>query len=104
MAYRMGILSEFDAEAIHMCAVALVEYYQATSVLLDKGPDTEYKDKDGTIIIARRSELAWADSAFKRASSMLAKFGFSPSDRSRVNMLYKPYKHKEPSRWDKYKQ
>jgi len=102
MAYKMGILSEFDADAIHMCATALVEYYQATAVLLDRGPDIEFQDKDGNPQLMRRSELAWADGAYRRASSMLARFGLSPADRSRVDVI-NPVKPKGTSKWDKYK-
>jgi len=103
MAYRMGVLSEFDTDALLMCATALVEYYQATSVLLKEGPDMTFTSKDGTPQIMRRSELAWADGAYRRASSMLAKFGLTPADRSRVDVI-NPVRSKEPSRWDKYKQ
>ncbi len=85
--FKMGVLSQSDGIALEMCARAICEYRIASDVLIKEGPDIEYKTKDGKTVLLRRSEVVWAESAFRRASSMLAKFGLSPSDRSRVDVV-----------------
>ena len=85
---KMGVLSEYDGIALEILASSLVQYKIASEVLIKEG-------------VVRRSYLVWAENTFKQASSMLAKFGLSPSDRSRVNVI-NPTKTKE-SKWDKYK-
>lgn len=97
---KMGVLSEYDGNALEMCARSIVEYYQATDVLFKEGPDIEYQTKDGKQALLRSSNIAWAESAFKRASSMLAKFGLTPADRSRVDVIHP----KGPeSKWARFK-
>jgi len=75
--YDMGIISEWDVIALEICAIAIVEYRHATKILVEKGSDIKHM-KDGQQVIMKRSEVTWAEGAFRRASSMLAKFGLSP--------------------------
>jgi len=95
--YDMGILSEWHVPALEICAIAIVEFKKASAVLLDEGPDIESTNKDGKTVIVRRGHVAWAENSYRRLSSMLAKFGLSPSDMSNVNIIH-PKKTK--SKWD----
>jgi len=103
LTYKMGVLSEFDVVALEICSRAVVEYRIASDALLKEGPDIKYSTKDGKPVIVRTSNVVWAESSFKRASSMLAKFGLTPADRSRVELLNPNgigNKYKEPSIYD----
>lgn len=84
---KMGILSEFDGPAMEILAVSLVEYEIASDWLINNSSNLRDKDKDGKFLSVYKFYVAWADGAFKRASSMLAKFGLTPADRSRVDVI-----------------
>lgn len=98
---KMGVLSEYDGIALEILASSLVQYKIASEVLIKEGPDKEYVTKDGKPALLRTSHVVWAENAFKQASSMLAKFGLSPADRSRVGVI-NPTKTKE-NKWSRYK-
>ena len=98
---KMGVLSEYDGIALEILAFSLVQYKIASEVLIKEGPDIEYKTKDGKTVVVRRSYLVWAENTFKQASSMLAKFGLSPSDRSRVDVIHPK---STESKWAEFKQ
>jgi len=85
--FNMGVSSEWDIIALEICALAVTAYKHAEMVLIEHGADIKYKTEDGQELITKRVEVSWAEGAFRRASSMLAKFGVSPADRSRVIVI-----------------
>lgn len=102
----MKVLTEPDVVALELAAMALDEYYRAKDIVEQKGLTYVeikeiYDDEDDTVVtkttVRAHPAVAIASDSWKRASSMLARFGLDPANRSRVSV--RPDKPQQ-SKWN----
>lgn len=80
----MGVLTESDEDALALLCASVAEYVEAQRVLNEEGTTyTKTTDRGGESIVARPESQVSAD-AWRRAQSMLAHFGLTPSSRTKV--------------------
>jgi P27 family predicted phage terminase small subunit len=80
----MGVLTTADSSALELLADVLTEYRQARDVVQSKGPTYPCKTKNNGLMNRIRPEVRIAESAMKRALSMLTEFGLTPAARTKV--------------------
>ncbi len=103
----MKVLTKADVVTLELAAQALDEYHQAKRITdLEGVTYTEtveiYNDDEDKVItktiIKAHPAVSIASDAWKRASSMLARFGLDPANRSRVSV--RPDAGKDKSKWN----
>lgn len=84
-------LGESDAPALELLAGALEEYHRLQAWMasedekgLIRGPTYATVTESGSVMYRKRPEAELASDAWKRAAAMLAKFGLTAVDRTRV--------------------
>lgn len=80
----MKVLTASDEDALALLCAAIAEYVEAQRVLNEEGMTyVRTTDRGGESIAVRPESQASAD-AWRRAQSMLAHFGLTPSSRTKV--------------------
>lgn len=89
----LNVLTESDLETLAVIAGEYGKYVQAQYNIKKEGYTTTGVNKNGSAYEMISPWINIANNAFKNYNSMLAKFGLSPSDRSKISVI----KDDEPS-------
>ena len=79
----LRVVTDADAAALELLALAYGEYRQAVGVVERRGATYATRTANG-MIVRRRPEVAIASDAWRRVKSMLVEFGLTPAARTRV--------------------